>query len=38
MATETTQKPQTFGTFDIVGNVTVDDKTFLISERGKNGL
>lgn len=36
MATETTQKPQTFGTFDIVGNVTVDDKTFLMSERGKN--
>lgn len=36
MATEITQKPQTFGTFDIVGNVTVDDKTFLMSERGKN--
>ena len=36
MANEVTQKPQTFGSFDIVGNITVDDKTFLMSERGKN--
>ena len=36
MANEETQKLQTFGNFDIVGNVTIDDKTFLMSERGKN--
>lgn len=36
MANEETQKPQTFGSFDIVGNVTIDDRTFLMSERGKN--
>lgn len=36
MATELEKKPQTFGRFDIVGNITIDDKTFQLSEKGKN--